>query len=87
MNSSRLLVTLRKDSKRTNPAQPTDYADSSLRRGHFGRALEEAIQSHSSQWPPAWNSKNPLHGGGNFANMTPVQRVGDIQFPSLSVLT
>lgn len=45
------------------------------RRGHFGRALEEAIHTHSSQWPSAWKEKNPLHGGGSFANMTPVERV------------
>lgn len=45
------------------------------RRGHYGRALEEAIHTHSSQWPPAWKEKNPLHGGGSFTNMAPVERV------------
>jgi hypothetical protein len=45
------------------------------RRGHYGRALEEAIHIHSSQWPPAWKEKNPLHGGGSFTNMAPVERV------------
>ena len=45
------------------------------RRGHYQRALEEAVQSHTSQWPLIWNGKNPLHGGGNFNNMGPEQRV------------
>jgi hypothetical protein len=46
-----------------------------VRRGHFQRALEEAVQTHQSQWPPAWNGKNPTHGGGTFTTMTPVERV------------
>lgn len=46
-----------------------------IRRGHFGRALEEAVQTHASQWPSPWNGKNPLHGGGNFAKMGPTERV------------
>lgn len=46
-----------------------------LRKGHYQRALEEAVQTHVSQWPAAWQGKNPLHGGGNFNNMTPEQRV------------
>ncbi|KAL8772649.1 MAG: hypothetical protein Q9209_002310 [Squamulea sp. 1 TL-2023] len=41
-----------------------------IERGHHGRALEEAIQSHTSQWPSKWLGKNPLHGGGNFNNMS-----------------
>ena len=45
------------------------------RKGHYTRALEEAIQTHNSQWPRAWNSKNPLHGGGSFNKMTPEERV------------
>ena len=45
------------------------------RRGHYGRALEEAIQTHSGHWPLAWGGKNPLHGSGSFGNMTPEQRV------------
>lgn len=45
------------------------------RRGHFQRALEEAIQTHQSQWPPAWKAKNPTHGGGTFTSMTPAERV------------
>lgn len=45
------------------------------RKGHYQRALEEAVQTHSSQWPRAWGGKNPLHGGGSFASMTPEERV------------
>ncbi|PGH23416.1 hypothetical protein AJ80_02526 [Polytolypa hystricis UAMH7299] len=46
-----------------------------VERGHYQRALEEVIQTHSSQWPKAWNGKNPLHGGGTFAAMSPTERV------------
>ena len=45
------------------------------RKGHYTRALEEAILTHNTQWPHAWNGKNPLHGGGSFNKMTPEQRV------------
>ena len=54
-----------------------------FRRGHFQRALEEAIQTHHSQWPLVWQSKNPLHGGGSFNNMSPEQRVS---CPSLTAV-
>lgn len=45
------------------------------RPGHYNRALEEAIQTHKSQWPRDWNAQSPLAGGATFASMTPVQRV------------
>lgn len=45
------------------------------RKGHYTRALEEAVHAHANQWPSAWQGKNPLHGGGSFNNMTPEQRV------------
>lgn len=48
---------------------------SDYRKGHYGRALEEAVQTQKSQWPAAWNSANPLHGGGSFNTMTPTERV------------
>lgn len=54
------------------------------RRGHYQRALEEAVQTHFSQWPRAWNGKNPLHGGGSFTAMSPDERVRDrLLFTSL----
>ncbi|KAL8734862.1 MAG: hypothetical protein Q9166_001214 [cf. Caloplaca sp. 2 TL-2023] len=46
-----------------------------VERGHYGRALEEAVQTHTSQWPSKWMGKNPLHGGGNFNNMSPEGRL------------
>ncbi|MCJ1306933.1 hypothetical protein MMC25_000577 [Agyrium rufum] len=46
-----------------------------IERGHHSRALEEAVQTHNNQWPVAWKGKNPLHGGKNFNNMTPEERL------------
>ncbi|KAI4148853.1 MAG: hypothetical protein LQ341_001466 [Variospora aurantia] len=46
-----------------------------IERGHYNRALEEAVHAHTSQWSPKWGGKNPLHGGGNFKNMSPEQRL------------
>jgi hypothetical protein len=45
------------------------------RPGHYNRALEEAIQSHKSQWAKDWESKNPLSGGAAFSSMSPTERV------------
>ena len=45
------------------------------RRGHYGRALEDALSSQRPQWPREWNNVNPISGGKNFNNMTPTQRV------------
>ncbi|KAJ5223607.1 hypothetical protein N7468_008149 [Penicillium chermesinum] len=36
--------------------------------------LEEAISTHQTQWPKAWEGKNPLHGGRTFATMSPEER-------------
>ncbi|KAL9624990.1 MAG: hypothetical protein Q9160_000719 [Pyrenula sp. 1 TL-2023] len=41
-----------------------------VEKGHYQRALEDAISAHSSQWPAAWQDKSPLSGGGNFNSMT-----------------
>ncbi len=46
-----------------------------FRAGHYNRALEEAVQTHKSQWAKDWESKNPLSGGATFSTMTPAQRV------------
>ncbi|EAW12546.1 uncharacterized protein ACLA_009690 [Aspergillus clavatus NRRL 1] len=46
-----------------------------VERAHYQRPLEEAIQTHSSQWPKAWQGKNPLHGGRTFASMSPEERL------------
>lgn len=45
------------------------------RRGHYGRALEDAISSHKNQWPKAWNHTNPLNGGATFESMTAKERL------------
>jgi len=44
------------------------------RKGHYGRALEEAIQTQRPQWPRQWIS-NPLSGGRGFNTMTAVDRI------------
>ncbi|KAI9669798.1 MAG: hypothetical protein M1829_005053 [Trizodia sp. TS-e1964] len=46
-----------------------------VEKGHYQRALEEAIHSHSSQWPRAWNHANPLAGGKTFNAMSPTERL------------
>ncbi|KAE9983662.1 hypothetical protein EG328_009619 [Venturia inaequalis] len=46
-----------------------------IERGHHTRALEEAISSHKSQWPPGWNKRSPLSGQGSFDTMLPVERL------------
>lgn len=45
------------------------------RRNHYTRPLEEAISTHQSQWPKAWQGRNPLHGGRSFTTMAPEERV------------
>ncbi|KAG9247105.1 hypothetical protein BJ878DRAFT_415581 [Calycina marina] len=45
-----------------------------VKPGHYNRALEEAVQSHKSQWAKNWKAKNPLSGGATFANMAPTER-------------
>lgn len=49
--------------------------DHPTRAGHYNRALEEAVQTHKSQWAKDWESKNPLSGGATFTTMMPTQRV------------
>ncbi|KAI1005620.1 hypothetical protein K3495_g2597 [Podosphaera aphanis] len=46
-----------------------------VKSGHYNRALEEAIQTHKSQWPKTWEKKNPLSGNTTFLSMTPEQRL------------
>lgn len=45
------------------------------RRGHYNRALEDAISANKNQWPAFWAGENPLRGERSFNNMTAVQRV------------
>ncbi|KAL6713154.1 hypothetical protein ACLMJK_009275 [Lecanora helva] len=46
-----------------------------IEKGHYTRALEEAIQTHTGQWDPSWQGRNPLHGGGSFNKMTTEERL------------
>ncbi len=46
-----------------------------VKAGHYGRAMEEAIQTHKAQWAKDWESNNPLRGGATFGSMTPTQRL------------
>ncbi|OBT66071.1 hypothetical protein VE03_03243 [Pseudogymnoascus sp. 23342-1-I1] len=46
-----------------------------VKAGHYNRALEEAVQTHKSQWAKDWESKNPLLGGATFSSMGPTQRL------------
>ncbi|KAJ5665131.1 uncharacterized protein N7477_007579 [Penicillium maclennaniae] len=46
-----------------------------VERNHYTRPLEEAISTHQSQWPKAWQGKNPLHGGRSFTTMAPEERL------------
>ncbi|CAE7008110.1 hypothetical protein P3342_002595 [Pyrenophora teres f. teres] len=45
-----------------------------VEKGHYGRALEEAIQTQKSQWPSKWTG-NPLSGGRSFNTMTAEERI------------
>ncbi|KAF2114781.1 hypothetical protein BDV96DRAFT_575879 [Lophiotrema nucula] len=46
-----------------------------VEKGHYGRALEEAIQTQKSQWPRAWGHINPISQGRSFNTMTPSERI------------
>ncbi|KAL1968995.1 hypothetical protein VTN77DRAFT_829 [Rasamsonia byssochlamydoides] len=46
-----------------------------VEKGHYQRALEDAVQTHANQWPRSWQGKNPLHGGRTFATMSPEERL------------
>ncbi|KAL6403749.1 hypothetical protein AUP68_13119 [Ilyonectria robusta] len=46
-----------------------------VKPGHYGRALEDAVSTHKSQWAPAWEEKSPLSGGGTFTSMNPTERL------------
>ncbi|KAG6202941.1 hypothetical protein E4U50_005976 [Claviceps purpurea] len=46
-----------------------------VKPGHYGRALEDAMASHKTQWPASWEDKNPLSGGATFKSMTPSERL------------
>ncbi|KAL6160244.1 hypothetical protein ACJQWK_09260 [Exserohilum turcicum] len=45
-----------------------------VEKGHYGRALEEAMQTQKSQWPAKWTT-NPLSGGRSFNTMAAEERI------------
>ncbi|KAF8865928.1 hypothetical protein BDZ45DRAFT_701030 [Acephala macrosclerotiorum] len=46
-----------------------------VKAGHYGRALEDAVQTNKSQWPREWEGKSPLSGGATFTSMLPTERL------------
>ncbi|KAF2404717.1 hypothetical protein EJ06DRAFT_487694 [Trichodelitschia bisporula] len=46
-----------------------------VERGHYGRALEEAISVNKSQWPRAWGSANPINSNRSFNTMSAMERL------------
>jgi hypothetical protein len=60
-----------------------------IKPGHYGRALEDAINTHKSQWATSWEGKSPLANGASFNSMDPTQRVGDttVGLATISQLT
>jgi len=47
-----------------------------VERGHYGRALEDAVSEFKSQWPTEWDGKNPVSGEKSFNTMSAEDRVG-----------
>ncbi|KAF3919176.1 hypothetical protein AA313_de0201594 [Arthrobotrys entomopaga] len=45
-----------------------------VEKGHYGRALEEAVTTFFEEWPTEWDGKNPLEGGKTFNQMTVEER-------------
>ncbi|KAJ2899104.1 hypothetical protein MKZ38_003410 [Zalerion maritima] len=46
-----------------------------VKPGHYNRALEDAISSNKTQWPRAWEGKNPIAGQATFTSLTPTERL------------
>ncbi|KAL1623956.1 hypothetical protein SLS56_008081 [Neofusicoccum ribis] len=46
-----------------------------VEKGHYNRALEEAISTYKGQWPFAWGGINPLSGARTFNSLTPQERL------------
>ncbi|KAI1467094.1 uncharacterized protein F4812DRAFT_49001 [Daldinia caldariorum] len=46
-----------------------------VKPGHYNRALEDAINTHKSQWARDWKDENPLSGNRTFASMDPTERL------------
>ncbi|KAF2861924.1 hypothetical protein K470DRAFT_25920 [Piedraia hortae CBS 480.64] len=46
-----------------------------VERGHYGRALEEAISAQRSAWPSSWQGRSFLYGSRDFNKITPAERL------------
>ncbi|KAK5077249.1 hypothetical protein LTR64_005272 [Lithohypha guttulata] len=46
-----------------------------VEKGHYGRALEDAVSEYKSQWPREWNGQNPVSGSKGFQTMTAEERL------------
>ncbi|KAK6521624.1 hypothetical protein TWF506_001837 [Arthrobotrys conoides] len=57
-----------------------------VEKGHYGRALEEAVATYIEEAPPEWEGKNPLEGGKTFNQMTVEERLVMLQTLVLWVL-
>jgi len=49
-----------------------------VERGHYGRALEDAVSEFKTQWPREWEGKNPVSGDKSFNTMNAEERVSCI---------
>ncbi|KAK4936294.1 hypothetical protein LTR66_015359, partial [Elasticomyces elasticus] len=47
----------------------------SIERGHYMRALEDAISDNKNNWPRSWNGINPLAGQKTFVTLEPETRL------------
>ncbi|USW51334.1 Putative WHIM1 domain-containing protein [Septoria linicola] len=57
-----------------------------VERTSYARALEESVLAHKSQWPHKWAGQNPLHGGKDFNNMPPSERLNLLRTLSMWAL-
>ncbi|KAK6534770.1 hypothetical protein TWF281_006071 [Arthrobotrys megalospora] len=57
-----------------------------VEKGHYGRALEEAVANYIEEAPPEWEGKNPLEGGKTFNQMSVDERLVMLQTLILWVL-
>ncbi|KAK6541569.1 hypothetical protein TWF694_007373 [Orbilia ellipsospora] len=57
-----------------------------VEKGHYGRALEEAVTNFFEEWPTEWDGKNPLEGGKTLNQMDVEERLVMLQTLVLWVL-
>ncbi|KAK6349635.1 hypothetical protein TWF696_005917 [Orbilia brochopaga] len=57
-----------------------------VEKGHYGKALEDAVANYIDEAPPEWDGRNPLEGGRTFNQMTVDERLVMLQTLILWVL-